>query len=681
MKATKENKAKTIVTIIAATFILSNIAIKTEAAGLLKPINGGENSVKIKSHKVNVTINNGFAKTEVDQIFENTGTVDLDAIYSFPVPKKASLSEVSLWINGTEVIGEVLEKEKARKVHNKQKSKGKDTALAEKNDFKTFEVSVSPVRAGKETRIRIVYYQPLEIDLGVGRYLYPLAEGGVDEEQIAFWSVDDEVTENFSFNLKLKSAFPVADVRLPHYDSLASITKNIVSNENKYVGDIYDVTLNNGEEGGGAKLSSDIVFYYRLAKDIPARVEIIPYKADKNSEGTFMAVVTPGASLKRIEEGTDWTFVLDVSGSMSGSKITTLVNGVAKVIGKMSPKDRFRIITFESFAKDISGGYITATQENVKKFSKIVKNISTGGGTALFAGLSEAYKKIDADRTTGIILVTDGVCNIGPTKQSAFLKLIRQKDIRLFTFVIGNSANQPLLEKIAKESGGFAMNISDNDDIVGRLIQAKAKVLHQKLHDANLKIKGIKTKNITPEKIGNLYLGQQMVVFGQYTGSGEVTLTFSAKISGEEKVWKCKAYFPDVDTDNPEIERLWALSSIDETMQKIRENGETKDNKNQVVQLGTEYSLVTDYTSMLVIEEEEMENQGIQRKNATRVQHERKAQQKRAAQPIKNYSTSRRKSNGKGMFDGFSAPSIGGSGPIGIVSILVIGLMKLKKRK
>ncbi|MCK4981367.1 MAG: VWA domain-containing protein, partial [Victivallaceae bacterium] len=399
----------------------------------------------------------------------------------------------------------------------------------------------------------------------------------------------------------------------------------------------------------------------------------------KNSDGTFMAVVTPGASLKRIAEGTDWTFVLDVSGSMNGGKINTLVNGVAKVIGKMSPNDRFRIVTFNNSAKDISGGYVTATPENVKRYCKIVKNISAGGGTALFAGLAEAYKKLDQDRTTGIILVTDGVCNIGPTQHSAFLKLVKQNDYRLFTFVIGNNANQPLLERIAKESGGFAMNISDKDDIIGRLIQAKAKVLHQKLHNANLKIKGVKTKDITPEKIGNLYLGQQLIMFGKYKGSGEVDLTFSAKISGEDKVWKCKAYLPEKDTDNPELERLWALSSIDEIMQDVRENGETKDNRNQIVQLGTEYSLVTDYTSMLVLGEEEMENQGIQRNNASRVQRERKAHYHRAQQPVRNYSTNKRK--GGSMFKGVKAPRIGGSGPVGIISILVIALMKFKQRK
>jgi len=668
-------KTKKFKLITIATLFL--ITTEIFSAGLLKPTNGGDNCVKIKSHKVNVVINNGFAKTEVDQTFENTGNADLDAVYSFPIPKSASLSELSLWINGKEIIGEVLEKTKARKIHNEQKAKSKDTALAEKNDFKTFEISISPVCAGKETRVRIVYYQPLEIDLGVGRYLYPLAEGGVDEERIAFWSVDDEVTGNFSFDLKLKSAFPVVDVRLPCYDSIASVTKKTVSNESNYAGDIYNISIHN-EEGNGARLSKDIILYYRLTKDVPARVELIPYKPDKKNAGTFMAVVTPGASLKRIAEGTDWTFVLDVSGSMQGGKINTLVNGVAKVIGKMSPKDRFRIITFNNSAKDISGGYIPATPENVNKYCEIVKNISADGGTALFAGLAEAYKKIDADRTTGIILVTDGVCNIGPTRHADFMKLINQKDVRLFTFVIGNSANQPLLEKIAKESGGFAMKISDNDDIVGRLIQAKAKVLHQKLHAANLKIKGVKVKEITPKKIGNLYLGQQLVLFGKYEKGGNAELIFSAKISGEEKIWKCKATLPDIDTDNPEIERLWALSKIDEIMQNIREFGETKDGKNQIMQLGKEYSLVTDYTSMLVLEEEEMENRGIQRNNNARVRRERKAQQLRATQPIRNYSTSRR--GGSRMFDGLRAPSIGGSGPVGLISLLIIGLTKWIKK-
>ncbi len=656
----------------------------THAAGLLKPLNGSENDVRIASHHVTVTINNGFARTEVDQSFENTTDKDLDAVYTFPLPKQASLSELSLWIDGNEVIGEVLEKEKARQVHEEQKSKGNDTALAEKDDFKTFDVSVSPVRAHDTTRVRLVYYQPLEIDLGVGRYLYPLAEGGVDDERIAFWSVDNKVSGEFSFDLTLKSAFPVKDVRVPGYDTKAAITKlasilpdsteNESAEQETAQGDVYHVRIDSSEN---ATLSEDIVIYYRLDETVPARVELIPYKPDARAPGTFMAVITPGASLKRIEEGTDWVFVLDVSGSMSGGKIQTLVNGVCNVIGKLSPNDRFRVITFNDSARDITGGYITATPENVQNSLKTISSIKANGGTALFAGLTLGYKPLDSERTSCIILVTDGVCNIGPTDHATFLKLLRENDIRLFTFVIGNSANQPLMDRLAKESGGFAMNISDRDDIAGRLIQAKAKVLHEKMHDVSFKIKGKGIHDITPQKAGNLYLGQQLVLFGRYDKAEEVTLSFSAKISGEDREWTCRASFPEQDTDNPELERLWALARIDEVMEGIRENGETSATRKQVADLGTEYSLVTDYTSMLVIREDEMENQGIQRRNAQRVSRERQAQQVRASQPVRNHTTSQKK--GGSMFNNAPAPSIAGSGPVGF---LLLGLAAwLRKRK
>jgi Ca-activated chloride channel family protein len=673
MKAKQKNHIVSITIIVS----LMMSAVSSHAAGLLKPVGAADGAVSIKSHHVAVTINNGYARTEVDQVFENTADHDLDAVYSFPLPKQASLSELSLWIDGNEVIGEVLEKEKAREIHKEQQSQGKDTALAEKDDFKTFDVSVSPVRAHNETRVRLVYYQPLEIDLGIGRYLYPMAEGGVDEERIAFWEVDNKVSGSFKFDLTLKSAFPVKDVRVPHYDNVAAVKKVHSISEGKQEGaaggDVYTVSIASAE---GAVLSDDIVFYYRLDESVPARVELIPYKPDAASPGTFMAVITPGASLKRIAEGTDWTFVLDVSGSMQGGKIHTLCKGVCKVIGKLSPNDRFRVITFNNSARDITGGYVNATPENVKKYLGVVDNIQANGSTALFAGLKEAYDGLDDDRTTGIILVTDGVCNVGPTQHADFLNLINQKDIRLFTFVIGNSANQPLMDRLAKDSGGFAMNISDRDDIVGRLIQAKAKVLHEKLHNVNLRLHGAGVSDMTPKDSGSLYLGQQLIVFGHYDKEDDVKLTLSARISGEEKSWSCKAHFPAQDTDNPELERLWALSKIDEIMQEIREKGESPARRKQVVALGTEYSLVTDYTSMLVIEEAEMENKGFLRRNAQRVYRERQARQNRAQQPIRNYQVSR--NSGSRMYNS-PAPSIGGSGPVGF---LLIGLAAwLRKQK
>jgi len=721
-----KNRAGWLKVIMAFIFLFSIGRGEAQAAGLLKPLNGPEAKIYMKSHKVDVVINNGFARTEVDQVFVNEADVDMEATYSFPLPQQASLSELSLWINGQEVIGEVLEKEKAKEIYEEEKNRGNDSALAEKDDYKTFNVYVALVRAGVDTRVRLVYYQPLEIDLNVGRYVYPLAEGGVDEERISFWEVDNKIKESFLFNLKLKSAFPVSDVRLPGYQDQAIVrkvndpkTQEAVDLENSsstsgeelteiqereisetvdsatmdkpgeeslakegeqnFSGDTFEVILSQGE---GASLSKDIVFYYRLSDDVPARVELIPYKEAQDKEGTFMVVVTPGASLKRIAEGTDWTFILDNSGSMSGAKINTLAEGVAKVLGKMSPLDRFRIVTFNERAEDFSHGYILAEPQNIKRMISRIKSIQAGRGTNLYAGLELGLKDLDQERTTGIVLVTDGVANIGLTQQADFLDLLKGCDVRLFTFIIGNSANVPLLERLTKDSGGFALSISDSDDIVGRIIQAKTKVLHENLHDVELKFKGEKVKQLTPEKLKSLYIGQQLIMFGKYFGEGEIELELSAKISGQEQKWSCPAFLPGEDRDNPEIERLWALSAIEDIMEEIREKGENKALRGKVVALGEEYSLVTDYTSMLVVQDQVMEDLAIQRRNNSRVDRERKAGQNRASAPIKNYSVSRnpQRSSQRTMFNGVKSQGIG-TGPVGPLGLIVIFWLNRKKKR
>src|SRR6185369_8557942 len=127
-------------------------ALPARAAGLLQPKDSALPPLQIKNHSVKVVINNGFAVTEVDQVFYNPHDQDLEAIYTFPLPKDASLSELSLWIDGAEVVGEVVEKERAREVYQEEKKAGRDTAVAEKRDYIAFDVYVSPVRAKADTR-------------------------------------------------------------------------------------------------------------------------------------------------------------------------------------------------------------------------------------------------------------------------------------------------------------------------------------------------------------------------------------------------------------------------------------------------------------------------------------------------------------------------------------------------
>src|SRR5687767_12869770 len=158
-------KLRTIRTAAAVLLALGvSAGTQLRAAGILTPKGAPRIPIQIKDHHVDVVINNGFARTEVQQTFFNPNPTNLEAIYSFPLPKSASLSEVTIFAGEKEIHGEVLEKKEANQVYEAEKQSGSDTGKADKNGFQSFDFSVYPVRAQAETRIRFVYYQPLEID-------------------------------------------------------------------------------------------------------------------------------------------------------------------------------------------------------------------------------------------------------------------------------------------------------------------------------------------------------------------------------------------------------------------------------------------------------------------------------------------------------------------------------------
>ena len=184
------------------------------AAGLMTP-KGQSSSLAIRDHVVNVTVEDGYVVTEVDQVFVNSASNDIEAIYSFPVPSHAAVAEFTYWIDGNPVEGEVLKKQAARDLYESEKAAGRETALAEKDEYRTFDISVYPVRANSDVRVRLVYLQSASTDTGIGRYVYPLEEGGVDEERLAFWDANTVVTGKFRFDFELKSSYPVDAIRLP----------------------------------------------------------------------------------------------------------------------------------------------------------------------------------------------------------------------------------------------------------------------------------------------------------------------------------------------------------------------------------------------------------------------------------------------------------------------------------
>jgi Ca-activated chloride channel family protein len=437
------------------------------AAGLLIP-QGQSSSLDIRDHQVNVVVEDGYVVTQIDQVFINAGANETEAVYSFPVPSHAAVAEFTYWIDGNPVTGEVLKKQEARDLYEHEKSLGRETALAEKDKYRTFDISVYPVRANSDVRVRLVYIQSTETDTGIGRYVYPLEEGGVDEERKAFWEVRDAVQGTFSFDFELKSSYPVDAIRLPEQPNAVL---NQIDTGHWIVGlhstgsspadeefESQVAALEAGETPapasaatGVANLDTDIVVYWRHTPGLPGTVDLVTHKPDPNGRGTFMLTFTPGDDLPVIENGRDWVFVLDVSGSMQG-KFATLADGVQRALGKLNPADRFRIFTFNDSSRELTSGFVVANTENVTQYAQLVGRLQSSGGTNLYAGLQAGLDSLDSDRSSGIALVTDGVANVGVTEKKDFLSMMEKHDVRLFTFIMGNSANRPLLEAMTEVS-------------------------------------------------------------------------------------------------------------------------------------------------------------------------------------------------------------------------------------
>jgi len=633
-----------------------------DAAGSLTPKGSGHGPAELRDHHVTIVINNGFAKTEVEQTFFNPNDVDIEAVYAFPLPKSASLSELTIFAGEREIHGEVLERQHAVAAYQDERSHGNDAGLSTQNGYQTFEFAVSPVRAREQVRIRFVYYQPVSIDAGIGRYVYPLEDGGTDEAAASFWTRTEQLNGRFSADIELKSAWPIADVRVPAFGADAAV---------EVLGDGHHRVRIARED---ASLAQDLVVYYRLADNLPGRVELLTYRPDTKRPGTFMMVVTPGTDLQPITGGADYVFVLDLSGSMD-AKVQTMVRGVIAALEQMSPDDRFRIVTFDSRARQLTPDWVAATSDTVARLTPQLEQLRANGSTNLYEGLELGLRQLDDDRATSILLVTDAVANTGVVDPKAFHELTRTHDVRVFSFLMGNNANWPLMQTLTQGSGGFWTAVSNADDVVGQLLLARSKITYEAMHDVALRIRGVETFDTTDEAIGKVYRGQQIVAFGRYDKGGPASVELQARMTGTDRTYRTTFDFPETSTDHPEIERLWALNRI-ESIQARQLIGDLPptEAREAVVALAVEYQLVTEETAMVALADEAFERRGIDRRNQRRVATEQQAQAARAGQaaPVT------RVDQGSPMFQhqapSVSPPSGGGSGAIDpLTGVLVIG--------
>jgi Ca-activated chloride channel homolog len=586
---------------------------KTNAAGLLIADGGFGGVLEIKEHDVKVTINNGIAVTDITQVFLNTENRQVEALYTFPVPKGASVANFSMWINGKEMIGEVVEKKRAREIYNSYKQKRQDPGLLEQVDYKTFEMRIFPINANAEQRVQITYYQELNIDHDQGTYVYPLAT-------VTRKGIDSTTTGKFAINFEVKSAIPIVNLQSPSH------------------GDAFVMARHSGEycvaslETTGGSLASDVVLNYDISRP-SSGIDMITSN-QLGDDGYFCMTITAGKELAEKDNGMDYVFVLDVSGSMANDgKLIVSKNALNSFIDEITEKDRFEVMTFNLSPNVLFGelkGGSTVIKETARSFMSTQK---ARGGTELVPALTTAYKYGEPDRTLNVVILSDGMTE--QNERQALLRMIqsRPENARVFCIGIGNEVNRPLLEQMAEDSGGLAAFISRGDDFKRAAKGFQRKLMRPVASDLKIDFGGLRVYDVEPAVLPNLYHGSPIRIYGRYSTSGNSQVGLSGYIQGVEMNQSVDMLFPAKDLQNPEIERMWAWKRVDQLLKKADRTGSRDRVLNEIVRLGEGYSIVTPYTSFLVLENDsEYKRWQIERRNLLRTVNDRKARAKRQDQ-------------------------------------------------
>src|SRR5690606_381200 len=111
---------------------------------------------------------------------------------------------------------------------------------------------------------------------------------------------------------------------------------------------------------------------------------------------------------------------------------------------------------------------------------------------------------------------------------------------------------------------------------------------------------GLEVKDTFPRQIKDIYRGEQIVVYGRYTGHGEKSIKVTGNVGGQEQTFAYALDFPEVSEDdkNSFVPRLWAGKKVDFLLSEIRKTPQEPPTElvEEVTYLAKRYGIITPYT-------------------------------------------------------------------------------------
>lgn len=546
-----------------------------------------EHMLEVKSQSYSTRITDGVAVTKVDQTFRNPYPHVIEGTYVFPLADDASVSGFSMFVDGREVKGEVLDREKARRIYRDIVSSMRDPALLEYIGSGLYKAHIAPIPPNSDVRVTLQYTQTLGIDTGLATLTLPFKADAHASKP----------AHKTSVVVDIRSQTPIKNVFSPTH----SVRVHRPSEHEASV----------SYESSDTRSDRDFVLHYMLS-DKEFGLALLTYR-DGAGDGFFMARIAPKAKIDADKVlPKDICFVFDTSGSMTGPKIAQARDALRFCLSHLNREDRFNIIPFSHEPRPFRPNLVRATAENVAEATQFVDKLEASGGTNINDALLEALKLSaggDSLRPYMIAFLTDGQPTIGVTDPKRIIGNVKDANtgrVRLFVFGVGHDVNTQLLDRLAEENRGARQYVTPDEDIEVKLSSFYRKVADPVLSDLELTWGSLKTRDVFPRQLPDLFSGGEIVIVGRYQGYGScaVELTGNRRESKERYVFE--RVVPERDTQHDFLPRLWAIRKIGYLLDEIRLHGESSELKDEVVKLAKQYGIVTPYTAYLVTEETKM---------------------------------------------------------------------------
>ncbi|CAN9512530.1 unnamed protein product [Ophioblennius macclurei] len=571
--------------------------------------------VEVYSMKVGCIITSRFAHTIVTSKARNNGNSSQEVFFEMDLPKTAFITNFTMEIDGRSYVGQVKEKEKAKKQYDKAVSSGQTAGLVKASGRKMEKFSVSVnIAAQSNVTFILIYEELLQRKLGKYEILSRLKS----EQPVQEFQIQADIYEPLGISFVEATATFLTNELLPLVEKTITDTMARI---------FFSPTVEQQQKCQGCEgsiINGDFIITYDVKREKNlGEIQVV--------NGYFVHFFSP-PDLPRVPKNV--VFVIDISGSMSGTKMKQTREAMVAILKDLHEEDHFAIITFDDKITQWKKFVTKATKTNVNEAKGYIKKIRHRGGTNINSAVLKAVSMLQRERKRGkvpkrsadmIILLTDGMPNSGESNPVMIQENVRSAiggNMSLFCLGFGNDVAYSFLDVMSRQNKGLARRIFMASDAVLQLQGFYEEVSSPLLLEVDLRYSDDKVGNLTKSHYSQLFNGSEIVVAGQLSGNDIDNFLVEVVAQGPEEDFQVQGQttVPDWLAMYPHLEyvfgdfteRLWAYL----TTQQLLENSDLSSQQEKdaatakALEMSLRYGYVTPLTSMVVTKPETDDESG-----------------------------------------------------------------------